>query len=568
MTIYDDENGADELEAIHHRRLEADLKIAAMNASADAWHAWRDQGYCNHGSALGASNDLAKERGLKPGQVMCDPRYGCGTVFDSDDEYMDACGNPWNNPIPLPGKAPAPAPGAPTPTPAETPVQGDAKNATTEADADIVIRHTHEDGTVVEGSSKGDGIWEALKKLGWTYRRTPGIFIRGSRLKNADRWKINKAADAVRALNLTVAVVIEENLSFAEREEARAEAADDRAERYADRSTNAAASSKAAYDRSSQIAERFHMGQPIIVGHYSEKGARRDQERMHNSMRKSINEDKRATYWAERAGAAEHYEAYRNNPGRTLRRIDKLEASLRKVRREWTGIELERRAGELEEEIAYWKGIIAKAEADGFKVWGRADFAKGDFVRSRGTWSEVLRVNAKSVTIPHIHAAHQGGVAGIIRDGSRVVTKASAAGAPMGTYTWTTPYDEVSGRMSAEEMRAALAGDPAPTPGHTDHTTRAPAPHGGVTPDGPSVTLDNADEIAALVSGDIRAAITIRKPGKRVKTLKTLRTHHGTYLHLPAPCTPGFTLEQVLRAALDKATKDRKKAKGAKKANG
>ncbi|MGO4423472.1 hypothetical protein AB4Z54_33505, partial [Streptomyces sp. MCAF7] len=44
-------------------------------------------------------------------------------------------------------------------------------------EADIVIRHTHEDGTTVEGSAKGDGVWEALRPLGWTYRRTPGIFI-------------------------------------------------------------------------------------------------------------------------------------------------------------------------------------------------------------------------------------------------------------------------------------------------------------------------------------------------------------------------------------------------------
>ena len=91
--------------------------------------------------------------------------------------------------------------------------------------ADIVIRHTHQDGTTVDGSSKGDGVWEALRPLGWAYRRNPGIFIRGSRYKGADRWKINQAADAVRALGLSCAVVIEETMSFAEREAARVDAA-------------------------------------------------------------------------------------------------------------------------------------------------------------------------------------------------------------------------------------------------------------------------------------------------------------------------------------------------------
>lgn len=141
--------------------------------------------------------------------------------------------------------------------------------------ADIVIRHTHEDGTTVEGSAKGDGVWEALRPLGWTYRRTPGIFIRGSRYKGADRWKINRAADAVRALGLSCAVVIEEAMSFAEREAARLDAAEERAERFADRAGRAAAAaSQSARDASDRISERFWMGQPILVGHHSEGRAR------------------------------------------------------------------------------------------------------------------------------------------------------------------------------------------------------------------------------------------------------------------------------------------------------
>lgn len=320
--------------------------------------------------------------------------------------------------------------------------QGESTNDTAEATADIVIRHTHESGTVVEGSSKGDGVWGALKAHGWTYRREPGIFLRGSRLKDADRWRINQGAEAVRALGFTVAVVIEEAMSFAEREEAREAAAADRAERYESRAGRAQDAGDAAHDRSNRIAERFWMGQPILVGHHSENRARRDQERMHNSMRKSIEEGKRATYWTGRAAAAENYEAYRKEPRRTMRRIEKLEADLRRVRRNWTGDELTRRAGALEEEISYWREVLAQAEADGFKIWSKADFKKGDYVLSGGTWYEVLRVNAKSLTIPHIHN-------GI---GVKVVTKAAARI----EWTWTLPYDDVFGRKSAEEMATHL----------------------------------------------------------------------------------------------------------------
>ncbi len=347
--------------------------------------------------------------------------------------------------------------------------------------ADIVIRHTHGDGTIVEGSSKGDGVWEALRPLGWAYRRTPGIFIRGSRYKGADRWRINRAADAVRALGLSCAVVIDEGMSFAEREAARVGAAEERAERFEDRAGRAAAASQSARNASDQIGERFWMGQPILVGHHSERRARRDQERMHNQMRKSIAEGERAGYWASRAAAADAYERYRKDPGRTLRRIEKLEAERRSVLRERDGVddrgrkadvwrrepsearreELTRCLAEYDEELTYWAETIKEAERRGFKVWGRADFVKGDFVRWRGSWYEVTRVNAKTVTVPHIHAAFDGGTVGTV-SGCCVVTRAATAETRHKGSTYTLPYNEVSGRMSAEQMRAALVGEALP----------------------------------------------------------------------------------------------------------
>ncbi|MFJ9822533.1 hypothetical protein ACIRU3_46510 [Streptomyces sp. NPDC101151] len=70
--------------------------------------------------------------------------------------------------------------------------------------------------------------------------------------------------------------------------------------------------------------------------------------------------------------------------------------------------ELTRRLAEYDEELTYWAETIKEAERRGFKVWGRADFIKGDFVRWRGSWYEVTRVNAKTATVPHIHAAFDG----------------------------------------------------------------------------------------------------------------------------------------------------------------
>ncbi|MFJ4428478.1 hypothetical protein [Streptomyces bobili] len=120
--------------------------------------------------------------------------------------------------------------------------------------------------------------------------------------------------------------------------------------------------------------------------------------------------------------------------------------------------ELTRRLAEYDEELTYWAETIKEAERRGFKVWGRADFIKGDFVRWRGSWYEVTRVNAKTATVPHIHAAFDGGTVG----GCRVVTRAATAETRHKGSTYTLPYNEVSGRMSgrADAGRPGGRGDP------------------------------------------------------------------------------------------------------------
>ncbi len=326
----------------------------------------------------------------------------------------------------------------------------------------ITITHTRADGTLLEGSRKGDGVWELVRPHRFTWGRSlPGVlFIRQSRDKQADRWSIRHAAAALRKEGWTVEIDIDEDTrrTFAEAEQERYDRAAERADRFDDYASNAAARSNAAYAGVKAISDGIPMGQPILVGHHSERRARRDVERMDAGMRRSVDEGKKAEHYAGRAQAAEHYEAFRKNPPRTLRRIAKLEAELRGVERWLAGksnegytrsltpdtvAELNRRKAELTEQIDHWRGIVAQAEADGFKVWSRDDFKKGDFVYYRGTWYEVLRVNPKSVTIPHIH----NGV------GRTVVRK----GDGHLDWTWKAPYDEVSGRRTAEEQAAAEA---------------------------------------------------------------------------------------------------------------
>lgn len=73
-----------------------------------------------------------------------------------------------------------------------------------------------------------------------------------------------------------------------------------------ERLENAAASaekrSDAYYERTMQGLPEF--GQPILIGHHSEKRHRRALEKSHDNMRRSVEETRKAEYYAEKAEAA------------------------------------------------------------------------------------------------------------------------------------------------------------------------------------------------------------------------------------------------------------------------
>src|ERR1022692_5155852 len=148
----------------------------------------------------------------------------------------------------------------------------------------IEILHTHTDGTLIEGSAKGDGVWELLKGLRDNWRWFPSISAIGlgqSRDKNAQTWKIDRAAEALRAAGHEVTVTIDESerRTFAEAETERNDRAEDRADRMSEYAGNAAARSDALYQRAHQLADAIPFGQPILSDHYSAGRDRRYRDR-------------------------------------------------------------------------------------------------------------------------------------------------------------------------------------------------------------------------------------------------------------------------------------------------
>src|SRR5690606_5960884 len=94
----------------------------------------------------------------------------------------------------------------------------------------IVIRHTHATGTLIEGSRKGDGVFEIARQHGFRwFPSIQAIGLPGSRDRLARRDRIYALAEALRAAGHEVQVHIDDT------SRPRAQVVADQAARLADR---------------------------------------------------------------------------------------------------------------------------------------------------------------------------------------------------------------------------------------------------------------------------------------------------------------------------------------------
>jgi hypothetical protein len=110
----------------------------------------------------------------------------------------------------------------------------------------------------------------------------------------------------------------------------RAEERADRFETYSEKRLAEAEGVKRSVDR---IADAIPFGQPILVGHHSERRARKDAARIQSGMAKAVKLWETSEYWQSRAAGALRHAKYRELPGVRARRIKTIEADLRKQQR-------------------------------------------------------------------------------------------------------------------------------------------------------------------------------------------------------------------------------------------
>lgn len=130
----------------------------------------------------------------------------------------------------------------------------------------------------------------------------------------------------------------DEDTSLADRQE-------QRADRFAGYQESRLADARQARERVEEISNGIPMGQPILVGHHSERHARMHAEQIESGMRKAVKMWRTAEYWTSRAAGAIRHAKYKELPAVRARRIKGIEADKRKQ---------ERHLAELRKNLELW----------------------------------------------------------------------------------------------------------------------------------------------------------------------------------------------------------------------
>lgn len=288
------------------------------------------------------------------------------------------------------------------------------------------------DEVTVTGSVKGNETHRSVLPRPWVWSRRAGGYVLPrsltpmTRASRVDQFKA--ACDRA-----GVPLDIEDTgtvQSEQERRQARAARLEHRAEGHERAAVKAAAESEARWDAFRGIADGIPLGQPILVGHHSERRHRRDIARMDGHLRKSFEANRVAELRAARAENLRRHLERGDSLVTIGNRIKTSEAEIRRLtrslERHYLAVRLiaqgkaaaadrygirpsdptwvDRQRAERVRLAAAVRldraAVKALQESGAVAVYSRDTIAKGDYVRVIGNqWRRVVRVNAKSVSV-------------------------------------------------------------------------------------------------------------------------------------------------------------------------
>lgn len=276
----------------------------------------------------------------------------------------------------------------------------------------LTITHTPQDGTLIDGTTKGDGTAEILKTSGWRFSRNLGGWYVPRSRDTAPRWAL---IDATRHQLQQAGHDVDVQVDYHQRAAEQVET--DRVARMQDRAAALIGQAERAHARAAAAEQRLEHadsrlpdnGQPILVGHHSEHRHRRAIERAHAALSASVDADATATEADRRADVAGAAIGARYNPVTVANRVERIAAELRRLGRdlERSGLSakgrahLEEQTAVLEQEHQLWTRVRAEQIERGEATdYGPHNVAAGDLVRISGHWHQVVRANKKTVTVP------------------------------------------------------------------------------------------------------------------------------------------------------------------------
>ncbi len=285
----------------------------------------------------------------------------------------------------------------------------------------LIITHSEAEGTLLLGTTRGDGTAELVKSLGWRWGRSIGVwFVPRSREAVPKRVLIEETADALREAGFDVDVRVDASAEDrADRETRLAERSQDRVRRLTARAEREQGKSDARDAAGRAIADQIPLGQPILVGTSAQARQERDARRIAAHFSASVQHQRNANAAVEAARTAAAANGARHNPVTVANRIGRLEATIRRLERDLELVEghtgtdspdegsRRRRRLELGDavtasraDLAYWRAVREQQIGDGTATnYSRETVQPGDYVRIGGHWRKVVRCNPKTVAV-------------------------------------------------------------------------------------------------------------------------------------------------------------------------
>jgi hypothetical protein len=271
----------------------------------------------------------------------------------------------------------------------------------------ITLEYAFAEGVTLDGDPRPHQ--HELKSRGWRWSRQQQFwYIPHSRGNSVERYqsRIDDTAAALRTHGLEVEVDIKTATptgdDIAALEADKLERAEGRADYHDTQQARREADADAAFQRAHDATAGIPFGQPILVGHHSERRHRAALERADNAGRKGVEAVETARYHEQRAEAAARTA---EGPSADLRRrrIERLEAELRAAER---GSRADWYRDEVAAKLDHERAALAELEtADPTnRPVDRDDFRKGDVLPRLG--ATVVRVNAKTLTCQYDVFAH------------------------------------------------------------------------------------------------------------------------------------------------------------------